>query len=100
MIRAYMIFSGSGPVLVVTRLSSGMQSESAIQYFAEKGVNKYIAMEVSSDHAATYYGTRFHSNVSRLKSEEDIRVLDINGQHIFSQFAFEEMGEPVYIGSR
>ncbi|MBF0109635.1 MAG: hypothetical protein HQL76_10705 [Magnetococcales bacterium] len=97
MIRAYMVFSGTGPILVLTRSADGMQSERAKTYFSEKGIDKYIAIEVSAEHAEKKYGTRFHTTAAWLQSEEDIRVLDIEGHHVFYNFEYEEMGEPVYV---
>ena len=97
MIRAYMVFGGSGPILVLTRSTRGMQSDLARNYFAQKGINKYIAIEVSAEHAEKKYGTRFHTTATCLKSEDDIRVLDIEGHHVFYNFEYEEMGEPIYV---
>jgi hypothetical protein len=98
MVRAYVVFTGSGPVLLVTRLSSGMQGDVASQHLANKGINKYIAFEVSHEKAQERYGTRFSSAVNRLASDADIRVVDIDGHHVFTSFSFAEMGEPVFVG--
>jgi hypothetical protein len=33
-----------------------------------------------------------------LKHNEDLRVLDFNGHHIFSRFSFNELGAPIMWG--
>jgi hypothetical protein len=97
MIRVYVVFTGSGPILMATRLSSGMQGDMARQHLANKGINKYIAFEVSQEMAEKHYGTRFTAAVNRLASDTDLRVVDVDGHHVFNSFSFAEMGEPVYI---
>ncbi|MBF0284908.1 MAG: hypothetical protein HQL51_10670 [Magnetococcales bacterium] len=98
MLRAYMVFSGTGPILVVTRLSTGMQSRHAQEHLAGKGLEKYIAFEVPVARAKERYGPRFQTAVDRLNAPEDIRVVDLDGHHVFSNFQFNEMGEPVFVG--
>lgn len=99
MIRSYVVFTGSGPILVVTRLSSGLQGDIPKQHFINKGIGKFIAFEVSHEKAEERYGTRFKEAVLRLASDNDIRVVDVDGHHVFASFAFAEMGEPVFVGN-
>ncbi len=98
MVRSYVIFTGSGPMLVVTRLTDGMQGIIAKDHLAGKGVDKYIAFEVAHETAEKRYGIRFTDAVNRLASDRDLRVVDVDGHHVFKTFAFKEMGEPVYVG--
>ncbi|MBF0370088.1 MAG: hypothetical protein HQL52_11595 [Magnetococcales bacterium] len=100
MVRGYMIFSGTGPILVVTRLSDGMQSEAARDRLANKGIRKFIAFEVSAEVVQARYGERYEGAVSRLQGEDDIRMVDLAGHHVFANFDFTEMGEPVFVGGR
>ena len=99
MLRAYMVFSGTGPILVVTRLSTGMQGSQARDYLAAKGIDKFIAFEVPVPRARERYGPRFQTAVDRLVTNEDIRVVDLDGHHVFGNFEFTEMGEPVFVSS-
>ena len=97
MVRAYVVFTGSGPILLITKLNTGMQGELARNHLANKGISKFIAYEVSHEKAHDTYGTRFNEAVNRLASDNDVRVVDIDGHHVFSRFSFAEMGEPVYV---
>ena len=99
MIKAFMVFTGTGPIMVVTKLPE-MDVDAAREHMASKGIRKYIAYEVPLARVEERYGTRYHAAVSRLASDKDIRVLDVDGHHVFSSFDFTEMGEPVYVGSR
>jgi hypothetical protein len=98
MVRAYIIFGGTGPILVVTRNAQGMQSEDAQERLEDKGIKKYIAFEVPPARAEERYGTRYSAAASRLVGDEDIRVVDVDGHQVFSSFEFREMGEPVFVG--
>ena len=98
MVRAYVIFGGTGPILVVSKNSAGMQSEIAIERLVDKGIKKFIAFEVPPARAEERYGTRYRAAAQRLADEKDIRVVDVDGHHVFASFEFREMGEPVFVG--
>jgi hypothetical protein len=93
-LKTFMIFTGTGPIMVVTRLPE-MDTELARKHMESKGVKKYIAYEVPVARAEERYGTRFHMAVERLAHDQDIRVFDVDGHHVFNTFEFTEMGEPV-----
>ncbi|MBF0309069.1 MAG: cytosolic protein [Magnetococcales bacterium] len=97
MVRAYLIFGGNGPILVVTQHHEGLQSERARFHLENKGIRKYIAFEVPLSRAREIYGSRLDTAVERLVSPSDIRVVDMNGDHVFANFNFNEMGEPVFV---
>ncbi|MBF0381612.1 MAG: hypothetical protein HQL69_11375 [Magnetococcales bacterium] len=97
MVRAYVVFTGTGPILLVTKLDTGMQGEDATQHLANKGIKKFIAYEVSQEKAEEHYGMRFTAAVNRLASDKDLRVVDVDGHTVFARFSFAEMGEPVYV---
>lgn len=98
MIRTFMIFTGTGPILVVSRLAAGADGAEARAILQSKGIDRYLAFEVSSEVAERRYGTRFHSAVQRLASDHDLRVVDLDGHHVFASFSFAEMGTPQYVG--
>lgn len=100
MVRLYMIFSGSGPILVMTRFNGGMQAQLAREYLAFKGILKFVAYEVPAVRAEERYGTRFRATADQLSSDQDFRVMDMDGHHVFNSFDFVEMGEPVYVGGK
>jgi hypothetical protein len=45
------------------------------------------------------YGTHFSVIMGDLSQTDDLRILDIDGHHVFLSFAFDEMGPPHYFSS-
>jgi hypothetical protein len=95
--RAYVVFSGTGPILLLTTFPA-VTDERLVRKLAQKGIVKFIAYEVSVDRARSVYGVPFEVISADLELAEDCRVLDFNGHHIFSSFSFEEFGEPITSG--
>lgn len=93
--RAALIFAGSGPILVLTTFKS-LDSPEFIQRLAARGISKFIAHEVPIDLVEKRYGARYSIILGDLSQADDLRIMDIDGHHVFSSFSFEEMGPPVY----
>lgn len=92
---AALIFAGSGPILVLTTFKS-LDSPGFVQRLAARGISKFIAHEVSVELVQQRYGARFSTILGDLSQTDDLRIMDIDGHHVFSSFSFEEMGPPVY----
>lgn len=95
--RAYVIFSGTGPILLLTTFPD-LTDERLVCKLAQKGITKFIGYEVSLDRARSVYGVPFEVISADLESLEDCRVLDFNGHHIFSSFSFADFGKPITCG--
>lgn len=95
--RAYIVFSGTGPILVLTTYPSLTDSR-LVEKLAHKGISKFIAYEVPVDRVRTIYGVPYEVIANDLEKTEDLRILDFNGHHIFSRFSFAEFGEPIKFG--
>ncbi len=93
--KAALIFTGSGPILVLTTFES-LVSPDFIQRLSARGISKFIAHEVSPELVQKRYGTRFSVMMSDLSQNDDLRVMDIDGHHVFRSFSFEELGPPIY----
>lgn len=93
--KAGMIFTGSGPILILTTFDS-LQDPKLAEKLAARGMKKYIAYEVSVDKVKKQYGTRFSVILGDLSQTDDLRVMDIDGHHVFNSFSFTELGPPVY----
>jgi hypothetical protein len=97
--KAAMIFSGSGPIMILTSFDS-LEHPILSQKLGARGITKYIAYELPVGRVKEVYGTRFSIICGDLSQTDDLRVLDIDGHHVFSSFSLEEMGTPVYFPSR
>ena len=95
--KAYIIFSGTGPILVLTTYSE-LESPELLDKLQHKGIVKFIAYEVPVETVRRIYGVPFEVIATDLESSEDLRVLDFNGHHIFSRFSLGDLGDPIKHG--
>lgn len=95
--RAYLIFSGSGPLLVLSTYSS-LDDERLLGKLRYKGIDKFLAYEVAADAVADRYPDAYPQVVRDLEGEEDLRVVDFNGHQIMARFSLAELGDAVKIG--
>ena len=93
--KAGVLFTGSGPILILTSYDSFTEPE-LIGKLKAKGINKFVARELPIDMVRERYGQHFNVTLHDLKQSDDLRVLDINGHNVFHRFSFKEMGEPIY----
>ena len=88
--KAAMVFSGSGPILILTSFDS-LEHPTLTEKLGARGITKYIAYEVSVDKVKKLYGTRFSIILGDLSQTDDLGVMDIDGHHVFNTFSFEEL---------
>jgi len=93
--KAGIIFTGTGPILILTTYESFSDSNLAAK-LATKGIRKYIASEIQMEKVKVKYGNHFNVIMGDLNQTDDLRVLDYNGYNVFHNFSFEEMGKPIY----
>ncbi|MFZ2444926.1 MAG: hypothetical protein WAW37_01075 [Syntrophobacteraceae bacterium] len=96
--KAAMVFTGSGPILILTSYDS-LSDPNLAEKLGARGMRKFIAYEVSLDKVQKVYGGRYSVILRDLSQTDDLRVMDIDGHHIFINFSFDELGEPVYYPS-
>lgn len=96
-IRAYLFFTGTGPILVLSTYAD-LHDERLVDKLRYKGIDKFIAYGVDLEAVRERYPKSFDSVTHDLEEAEDLRVLDFNGHQIMANFALAELGEPVKIG--
>ena len=92
--KAAMIFTGSGPIVVLTSHKS-LTDASLIEKFAAKGISRFIAYDIPLELAEERYGGHYKVVVNDLHETDDLRVLDFNGQRAFGLFKLSELGEQI-----
>jgi hypothetical protein len=93
--RAYLIFTGSGPILVLSTYPS-LTDERLVSKLRYKGIDKFLAYEVHLDAVKQRYEGSFDSVARDLEGAgEDVRVLDFNGHQIMTNFSLQALGEPI-----
>ena len=95
--RAYIVFSGTGPILILTTYPE-LTDPRLVEKLSHKGIVKFIAYEVPEERVRAIYGVPCEVIAADLEHTEDMRVLDFNGHHIFSSFSFDELGDPIMCG--
>lgn len=93
--KAGILFTGSGPILLLTSHSS-LDDNDLVQKLSAKGIKKFIAYEVSMDLVRDKYGNHFNVVMGDLHQTDDLRVLDYNGHHILNNFRLKNLGTPIY----
>lgn len=97
--KAGIVFTGTGPILILTTYES-FKDPDLISKLGAKGIKKYIAVELPMEKVINKYGNLYNVVMGDLSQSDDLRVLDYNGYHVFHSFPFSEMGDPVYIENR
>ena len=93
--KAAIIFSGSSPILILTSYESLTQRK-FVEKLRGKGIRKFIAYEVPAELVKKKYGVEYDVVMNDLRQEDDLRVMDYDGQSVVGKFAFSEMGAPTY----
>jgi hypothetical protein len=93
--KAGIIFTGTGPILILTTYES-FDDPKFVAKLNAKGIKKYIAYELPLEQVKSRYGNHYSVVMGDLNQTDDLRVLDYNGHNVFYNFPFSEIGEPVY----
>ncbi|MDI6785507.1 MAG: hypothetical protein QMD92_02245 [bacterium] len=91
--KAFLMFSGSGPVLFLTNFSD-IDDPRMIEKLKHKGIKKFISYEVPINLAEEKYTSRYHAVAADLNKSGDLRVLDYNGDHVINNFSFRDLTKP------
>ena len=93
--KAYLLFPGSGPLVILTSHES-ITDSLLLRKLKSKGINKFIAFEISVDAAKEKYKGHFDVVLESLSETDDLRVLDFDGPRAFRLFSLKELGTPIY----
>ena len=89
--KAGIYFTGSGPILLLTSHES-LNAPPLIQKLAAKGIKKFIAYEVPVEGLEKKYGHHYQAVLGDLHQQDDLRVLDYDGHHVFNLFDLKDLG--------
>jgi hypothetical protein len=92
--NAFMLFAGSGPLVILTSHAS-IEDPELLAKLAAKGVDKFLAYELPLELAKSRYGMHFDIVARSLGETDDLRVLDFDGARAFQLFSFAEMAGPI-----
>ena len=92
--KAVMLFTGSGPVVILTSHDS-VTAPALLEKLKAKGIERFFAYDLPLDIAKERYGGHFHVVLNDLHETDDLRVLDYNGERAFALFRLDELGTPI-----
>ncbi|OGO21029.1 MAG: hypothetical protein A2144_11005 [Chloroflexi bacterium RBG_16_50_9] len=93
--KAYILFTVTGPLVVLTSYDS-IDDPELLEKWKAKGLTKFIAYEVSLESAMVKYGKHFDIVCHDLRESDDLRVLDYSGERAFRNWSFKELGSAIY----
>lgn len=94
--NAAIVFTGTGPILIVTTFES-LEDHKLHEKLRDKGISKFIMREVSVEQVEKRYKGRYKNVADELKSTNDVRVLDYNGNQVLVNFEFPELGQAIEV---
>jgi hypothetical protein len=92
--KTFMLFTGSGPLVILTSYDA-ITDPALLDKFRAKGIEKFIAHEVPLELAKQRYGGHFEVVLRDLHESDDLRILDYNGERAFRLFRLAELGPPI-----
>jgi hypothetical protein len=93
--KGFIVFTGAGPLVILTSYES-LEAEPLLDRLYAKGVGKFIGHELDVEELRSRYGKHFEQVVNDLNQTDDLRVLDFNGHRAFELIPFGHFGKPVY----
>ena len=93
--KAGIYFTGSGPILILTSYDS-LTHARLVEKLAAKRIKKFIAYEVAEETVKEKYGMHYDVVMGDLHQEDDLRVLDYDGHHVFYNFSLTDLGDPIH----
>ncbi len=90
----FMLFTGSGPLVILTSYGSATEPE-LLERFRAKGIDKFLAYEIPIEMAKERYGAHYKVVERDLGESDDLRILDYNGERAFRLFHFNELSNPI-----
>jgi len=94
-VKAYLISTSSGPLVVLTSCDS-IDSPRSLEIARAKGYDKFIAHELPLESVKAKYGVHFEAVCKEPHENDALRVLDYEGKRIYRNFSYEEFGKPQY----
>lgn len=92
--KCFMLFTGGGPLVILTSYGAATDP-GLIEKLHAKGIDKFLAYDIPLDMAKERYGAHFFVVQRDLKQDDDLRILDYNGDRAFRLFHFNELTAPI-----
>ncbi len=92
--KAYMLMTAPGPIVILTSYAS-ILDDALIKKLAERNIEKFVAYEIPIGLAEQRYGAQFSTVRGDLRGTDDFCVLDEDPYRALKLFRFNELGSPL-----
>jgi len=89
--KGILVFGASGPLMILSSYP-GIDHPDLLMKLQAKGIDKFMAWEVSLDRCRDLYGYSYRNDMEDLATHNDIHVLDTDGHRIFLNFSLRDLG--------
>jgi hypothetical protein len=93
--RIFLLFGARGPVLAMTKDDLASDRD-LLDRLAAKTTDKFIAFEVKLESIKIQYREHFAHLLDDPKQQSDVRILDDDGDEIFTNINFNDLSNPLY----
>lgn len=93
--KTMLLLTASGPIVILTSHAAALDPV-LLDKLGARGIRKFVAFEIPTDLAQQRYGRHFAVVRNDLHETDDLRLLDLDGQHAFGLFRFDELGPPIF----
>ena len=93
-LKIALLVTKNGPIVIATSHTS-FTDPGLVRKLHSKGIDRFIAYSLPWDLVKQRYGGHFDIALHDLHEQDDLRVLDFDGERAFSLFHLRELGEPV-----
>jgi hypothetical protein len=94
MIRTALLFTGTGPVLIATSHHS-IGDPQLLKHLHEHGIDKFVGYEVPVEIVKNSYGEHFHTVMHDGRESDGLRIIDDDGERVFSRVQLADFGPAV-----
>lgn len=93
--KAYLVFTSSGPVLVLSKIDF-VRNPEMLDKLASKTSNKFIAYELPIEAVKANYAAHFAHVLGDPHQTGEIKILDDDGKEIYTNVRFRDLSAPIF----
>jgi hypothetical protein len=93
--RAYILFTATGAVVVMTKKYS-IRNSQVLKSLGAHGIGKFVAHRIPIELAKKRYASHFDTVIHDPRQATDLKILEDDGEKVFKMFKFSDIGPAIY----
>ena len=93
--KAALIFTGSGPIVILTTTRLPDRPGPRREARGPRGFGSSSRSRSRSKSVRAKYHAHYDHVLLDLKQEDDLRVVDEDGHHVYAEFSLRDLGAPI-----